>query len=62
MSLATAPAHVQLAVDLIALLESHEIDPITAEKALQIVLKDYQQKLAKQQTGISQEASTDTSG
>lgn len=47
MSLASAPQHIQLAVDLIELLENNNIDPAVAEQALQIVLKDYQQKLAQ---------------
>ena len=48
MSLETAPEHIKLAVDLIELLESNNIDPTVAEKALQIVLNDYQQKLSSQ--------------
>lgn len=48
MSLASAPPHIQLAVDLIELLENNNIDPAVAEAALKIVLQDYQQKLAHQ--------------
>lgn len=48
MSLEKAPEHIKLAVDLIELLESNNIDPTVAEKALQIVLNDYQQKLSSQ--------------
>lgn len=48
MSLETAPEHIKLAVDLIELLESNNIEPTVAEKALQIVLNDYQQKLSSQ--------------
>ncbi len=47
MSLETAPDHIKLAVDLIELLETNEVDPEVAEKALQIVLQDYQNKLAQ---------------
>jgi len=42
--LAKAPAHVKLAVDLIMLLEQHQIDATTALLALQIVKKDFEQK------------------
>ncbi|UPW16921.1 DUF2496 domain-containing protein [Agarivorans sp. TSD2052] len=45
MSLASAPKHVQLAVDLIQLLEENHIDPQTAIDALAIVSNDCQQKL-----------------
>lgn len=48
MSLATAPAHVQLAVDLIALLETNELEPKLVLAALAIVTRDYQNKLATQ--------------
>lgn len=44
MSLDSAPDHIKLAVDLIALLEENEIPNDTAIAALKIVLKDYQQK------------------
>ncbi len=44
MSLANAPKHIQLAVDLIQLLEENQIEMDTAVAALQIVLKDCQQK------------------
>lgn len=53
MSLASAPAHIQLAVDLIELLENNNIDPAVAEAALKIVLQDYQQKLADQSEKIT---------
>ncbi|SDI63961.1 Protein of unknown function [Ferrimonas sediminum] len=46
MSLEHAPDEVKLAVDLIYLLESNEVDPATALKALAIVQKDLQAKLA----------------
>ena len=45
MSLEKAPKHVQLAVDLIDLLETNDVDNKTAVKALQIVLADFQRKL-----------------
>ncbi|WP_082861033.1 pleiotropic regulatory protein RsmS [Marinomonas aquimarina] len=46
MSLDSAPDHIKLAVDLIALLEENEIPNDTAIAALKIVLQDYQQKAA----------------
>lgn len=46
MSLQTAPDHIKLAVDLIELLETNGIDNRTAEKALEIALKDVRAKLA----------------
>ncbi|AYY79581.1 MULTISPECIES: pleiotropic regulatory protein RsmS [Proteus] len=52
MSLKEAPESVQLAVDLIYLLESHHIDPKTALEALEIVRQDYENKLAAQSTNI----------
>lgn len=52
MSLDTAPDHIKLAVDLIALLEENAIPNDTAIAALKIVLKDYQQK-ATSSTGMS---------
>lgn len=45
MSLKDAPEHIQLAVDLIELLETNNIEPLTAKKALEIVLRDYEGKL-----------------
>ncbi|HHK8238971.1 TPA: pleiotropic regulatory protein RsmS, partial [Serratia marcescens] len=41
----------QLAVDLIYLLECNEIDPATALAALDIVKRDYQEKL--QRAGVT---------
>ncbi|NOH95287.1 pleiotropic regulatory protein RsmS [Vibrio sp. 99-70-13A1] len=41
-----APEEVKLAVDLIYLLESNEIDPQVAVAALEIVQQDLQSKLA----------------
>jgi len=50
MSVENAPPELQLAVDLIYLLECNEIAPDVALAALEIVKKDYQQKL-KNPTG-----------
>lgn len=44
MSLENASPELQLAVDLIYLLECNEIDPATALAALDIVKRDYQEK------------------
>lgn len=44
-SLAEAPEDIQLAVDLIYLLESNEIEPQVALSALEIVKKDLEAKL-----------------
>lgn len=49
MPLDNAPDHIKLAVDLIEILEANQVDPAIAEQALQIVLKDYQNKLAQAQ-------------
>lgn len=51
MSLENASAELQLAVDLIYLLECNEIDPATALAALDIVKRDYQEKL--QRNGVT---------
>ncbi|MDI6441163.1 pleiotropic regulatory protein RsmS [Cronobacter dublinensis] len=45
MSLEQAPDEVKLAVDLIMLLENHDIAPQTALAALEIVRDDYLRKL-----------------
>ena len=45
MSLETAPKYIQLAVDLIEILEANKVDNITAVEALKTVLNDYQAKL-----------------
>lgn len=47
MSLDQAPDHIKLAVDLIELLEGHNIEPSVAVDALTIVLKDFQNKLGQ---------------
>ena len=44
-SLDDAPAEIKLAVDLIYLLETNEIDPETALKAIKIVQSDLENKL-----------------
>ncbi len=49
-TLANAPKHVQLAVDLIMLLEQHELDAKTVLQALEIVQKDFKQKCQEQAT------------
>ncbi len=52
MSLENATrTEVKLAVDLIMLLECNEIDPATALAALDIVKRDYQEKL--QRAGVT---------
>ncbi len=48
MSLETAPKHIQLAVDLIQVLEENQIEPALALQALAIVTDDYKNKLAQQ--------------
>lgn len=44
-----APKEVQLAIDLIQLLENNDIDPKLAIQALEIVINDYKNKLVQQQ-------------
>ncbi len=44
MSLENAPDEVKLAVDLIMLLEQHDIAPELVLKALEIVKKDFEKK------------------
>jgi len=43
-----APPHIQLAVDLIELLESNQVDNQLAVAALEIALSDFKQKIAQQ--------------
>ncbi|MEG3134740.1 pleiotropic regulatory protein RsmS [Rouxiella sp. T17] len=50
MSVENAPPELQLAVDLIYLLECNEIAPDVALAALEIVKRDYQEKI-KHPTG-----------
>ncbi|EKY3117026.1 pleiotropic regulatory protein RsmS [Cronobacter turicensis] len=47
MSLEQAPDEVKLAVDLIMLLENHEIPPQTVLAALEIVRNDFLRKLSE---------------
>ena len=49
MSLENAPDEVKLAVDLIMLLENHEIPAETVLKALEIVRRDFEGKLPSPQ-------------
>lgn len=44
MSLENAPDEVKLAVDLIMLLEEHNVAPGTVLKALEIIKRDYERK------------------
>ncbi|HGJ5856769.1 pleiotropic regulatory protein RsmS [Arsenophonus nasoniae] len=46
MNLENAPLEIQVAIDLIYLLEINQIEPTTALKALDIVKKDYENKKA----------------
>ena len=48
MDLKEAPKSVQLAVDIIYLLESNQVDPQTVLDALKIIRQDYEKKLAEQ--------------
>lgn len=45
MSLENAPDDVKLAVDLIMLLEEHDIPPETVLRALEIVKRDFERKV-----------------
>ena len=45
MSLENAPEEIKLAVDLIMLLEQHEIAPDVVLTALEIVKRDFEKKL-----------------
>ncbi len=49
MSLENAPKHIQLAVDLIQLLEENPIATKTVIAALEIVQQDFQRKLSKEE-------------
>lgn len=44
MTLKNAPAYIQLAVDLIQILEEHELDNDTVLKALTLVTQDFENK------------------
>jgi len=52
MSLENASPELQLAVDLIYLLECNEIAPETALAALEIVKRDYQDKLKNAESSV----------
>ncbi|EGT0639017.1 pleiotropic regulatory protein RsmS [Citrobacter werkmanii] len=53
MSLENAPDEVKLAVDLIVLLEENQLPACTVLRALEIVMRDYENKL-KSAEGASQ--------
>lgn len=53
MSVENAAPELQLAVDLIYLLECNEIAPETALAALEIVQRDYQEKLKNSKNTLS---------
>ena len=42
-----APTHVKLAVDLIMILEQHDVEPEEVLKALDIVKSDFENKVTK---------------
>lgn len=46
MNLENAPIEIQVAIDLISILEINQIEPTTALQALNIVKKDYENKEA----------------
>ncbi|WP_371186533.1 DUF2496 domain-containing protein [Thalassotalea maritima] len=50
MSLDKAPKHIQLAVDLIQILEDNQVNEQVVLDALQIVINDYQHKLTIKQS------------
>lgn len=47
INLTDAPKSIQLAVDLIYLLETHQVDPKTVLEALEIVKNDYEKKISQ---------------
>lgn len=53
--LSQAPADVQLAVDLILLLEQHQLAPDLVLRALKMVERDYQQKQAAMAGQVQQD-------
>jgi hypothetical protein len=53
MSVENAPPELQLAVDLIYLLECNEVAPETALAALEIVRRDFQEKLSGRKNTLS---------
>jgi len=52
MSLENAPDEVKLAVDLIMLLEEHEVAPDTVLKALEIVRRDFEKKIEQRSAAM----------
>lgn len=54
MTLTKAPAHIQLAVDLIELLETNQVKTTDVLSALEIIRQDYLKKLASEATQSSQ--------
>lgn len=53
MSLENAPDDVKLAVDLIVLLEENQIPASTVLRALDIVKRDYEKKLTRDDEAVS---------
>lgn len=49
MSLEKAPEHIQLAVDLIELLETNNVGNQLAVDALEVVLEDFKSKLEREE-------------
>lgn len=49
-ALDNAPNHVKLAVDLIMLLEQHDLDAKTVLQALNIVTKDFENKVKESES------------
>lgn len=60
MSLHTAPPEVQLAVDLILLLEQNQIPTQTVLAALAIVQADYEKKQAVENSASAPSSASDT--
>ncbi|MGY6030759.1 pleiotropic regulatory protein RsmS [Phytobacter sp. AG2a] len=52
MSLENAPDEVKLAVDLIMLLEEHEVAPDTVLKALEMVRRDFEKKIEQRSAAM----------
>ncbi|MDN3491081.1 nascent polypeptide-associated complex protein [Pseudoalteromonas sp. S3260] len=46
-----APTHIKLAVDLIMILEQHDVEPEEVLKALDIVKSDFEKKLVNLNSG-----------
>jgi hypothetical protein len=60
MSLENAPPEIKLAVDLIELLETNEIDPALALAALAIVQRDYERKVQQSEQQQARQAAPDS--